>query len=217
MPKVSGFETLSAEHRAWLLSQWRRTGYGDNARLAVALAERLAGDPDTALEPPDATTVWRWARGEKARGAKIRYAAELRAATIAALPEDDPGLADRVGAYMEGRMVEAIEDLDGLDDLDPLARIDTLTKLTQANTNRRRVATDRDRAALDRERAEVDRARLDIARAQAALSREKWEAEQAARREEREKAAGAAEGAARSQGVSAEGIAALRAAIMGAL
>lgn len=200
MPRVSGYETLPPEHRAWLLREWRRRGYGDTARIAEELAARLTadgldGDP-LIPEAPSVSTVWRWAKAAQARDSQVRFAAELRAATIAALPEDDPTLADRVGAYMEGRVVEALEELDTLEGLDPLERIDALAKLTAANTSRRKVH-------LERERQELARARFD--------------AEQAIRNEERSKAAGAAESAARTQGVSPEGIAALRAAIMGAL
>jgi len=199
MPPVPGIERLPPEHRAWLLREWRRTGWGDNARIAQDLNLRLsnqARDDGTEAEAWDASTIYRWARVERTRTGQIRFAAELRAATIAALPDDDPGLADRVGAYMEGRLVEALEDLDAIEALDPLARIDALTKASQATTARRRVGTQQ---------------------AQADLARAKWESEQQIRREERAQAADRVANAARGQGVSADGIAALRAAIEGAL
>ncbi len=193
---MSGFDTLAAEHRAWLVRAWRATGYGQNERLAAELALRLRAE-DPAAEAPDPSTLYRWARAERARAGQIKYAAELRAATLAALPDDQPGLADRVGAYLEGRLVEALEDLDGIaDGLDPLARLAALTDAHKATTARRRV---------------------DVAKDTAGLARARFEAEQAIRAEERAKAAGAAEGAARAQGLSPDGIAALRAAIMGAL
>lgn len=196
MPAVPGFETLATVHRAWLLAQWRRTGYGECERIARDLGERLrADDPDAVAPAP--STVYRWARAEKARAGRVRYAAELRAATIAALPADLPDLSERVGAYMEGRLVEAMEDLDHVaSDLDPAARLTALIEAHKATTARQRVQ---------------------IAKDQADLARERFAAEQAIRAEARAQAAGAAEQAARTQGISAEGIAALRAAILGAL
>lgn len=161
--KVSGWETLPPEHRAWLLAQWRRTGYGQSERLAAELGERLRADPECAeLDPPSHTTVYRWARKQRRRAAEIRYTAELRAATVAALPEEDASAAERVGAYLENRVVEALEDLDALEGLDPRARVDAYTAAQLANTARRRVAVQQE---------------------QAELARVKWEAEQAARRE----------------------------------
>ena len=211
MPQVSGYDRLPAEHRAWLLREWRRTGYGDNARVAEDLAKRLASDPDTAdFDAPDPSTVWRWARAEKRRASEIRYIAELRAATVAALPAEDPALLERIGQHVELYAVQGLEDLERLEDASPRDRISAAAEVSRANTARRKVLLDRERAELDRERAELDRERV-------AIARERWEAEQAARREEREKAAGVAEAAARSQGVSPAGIEALRAAILGAL
>ena len=195
MPVVSGFETLPAEHRAWLIREWRRAGYGDNERLARALGERLRAD-DPAATDPAASTLYRWARAEKARAGRIRYTAELRAATIAALPEDDPDLNAKVGAYMEGRLVEALEDLDALADLDPLERLAALTDAHKATTARRRVT---------------------IAQDQADLARQRFEAEQAIRADEQAKALAAATQAARGEGVSPAAIEAIRAAMMGNL
>ena len=195
MPVISGFETLPPEHRAWLIREWRRTGYGDNARLAGLLGERLRVD-DPAAEAPAASTLHRWARVEKARAGRIRYTAELRAATIAALPEDDPDLNAKVGAYMEGRLVEALEDLDTLADLDPLERLAALTDAHKATTARRRVT---------------------IAQDQADLARQKFDAEQAIRADEKAKALAAATQAGRGEGVSPAAIDAIRAAIMGEL
>ena len=201
MPAVAGFETLPPELRAWLIHTWRRTGYGQNAEVAAELNVRLRSywrQTEADGSPPqyDASTVYRWARHQRNRTAQIQYAAELRAATIAALPDPDPDLAARAGAYMEGRLIEAIEDLDAIGELDPATRMTALTQAASAITARRRVETQQ---------------------AQADLARAKWDAEQAIRAEERTKAADQAEGAARGQGVSPEGIAALRAAIMGAL
>jgi hypothetical protein len=198
MPNVSGWEKLPSEHRAWLLSQWRRSGWGDNQRIAAELGERLAAAPEAGIEPPGEVTVWRWAKKEQRRQAQIRYTAELRAATVAALPADQPELADRVGAYLEGRLVEAIEDLDAVEveGADPIAKLEVLVSAHRATTDRRRA---------------------EIQRRNAELARERFEHELQIRAEERTKAAGAAEQAARAQGVSAEGIAALRAAIEGQL
>lgn len=194
MPRVAGFELLSAEHRAWLLGQWRRTGYGDNARIAEELNARLAAD---GLEASyEGTTVWRWAKDHKASAAKIRYAAELRAATIAALPDDDPALSDKVGAYLDSRIVETFEQIAELEDIPATERAEALGVLSRANTAKRKIHLDKDRQELARAR---------------------FEAEQEIRRAEREKAAGAAETAARQQGLGPESIAAIRAAITGAL
>ena len=195
MPRVPGIDTLPPEHRRWLQAQWRRrTGWGGNTQLAEQLSARLAEEGLHADYSP--STLWRWAQADKRQAEAVAHAAELRIAIVAALPEDVPELADRAGAYLESRIVETIEELDGLDGLDPIGRLEALIKAQQANTGRRKLDSDRERQEL---------------------ARQKWEAEQAIRAEEKAKAAASMESAARGQGVSPEGIAALREAILGAL
>lgn len=210
MPRVPGIDTLPPEHRRWLQAQWRhRTGWGDNTRLSQELNQRLKQDwgirqpadqPILGYEDrPDsfsASSLWRWAQADRRRAEAITHAAELRVALVAALPQDQPELADRAAAYLEARIVETIEELDSLDGVDPVKRLEALTKAQTANTGRRKLDTERDRQEL---------------------ARQKWEAEQAIRAEEKAKAAASMESAARGQGVSPEGIAALREAILGAL
>ena len=181
MAPVPGIERLPTEHRAWLLGQWRRTGYGAHEDTANALNARLAADGID--EEYSTSTLWRWAKAEKARGARIRYTAELRAATIAALPDDDPGLAEKVGAYVEGRIVEALEDLDHIEDLAPMDRLSALVDAAQANTSRRRALTAAQRADLDRA---------------------KFEAAEAIRKQAIEQAAERVGAAAEARGLSAE-------------
>lgn len=196
MALVSGFEKLAPGHRAWLLNRWRRNGYSDHERTAAALAARLRDDPEHTDPPPDTSTVWRWARKQHARAEQIRYSAELTAATIAALPDNDPALTAKVGAFLEGRIVEAVQEIEASEELPAAERLAVFTAAQSANTQRRRA---------------------DTAAETARLARERWESEQAIRREERAKAAGAAETAARAAGISPAGISALRAAIEGAL
>lgn len=195
MPRVPGLDTLPPEARRWLQTQWRRhTGWGDNQRLAEELSQRLTQEGRTETYSP--STLWRWAQVDRRQAEAITHAAELRLAVIAGLPQDQPELADRAGAYLEGRIVEAIEDIDALEDLDPIARLEALIKAQQANTGRRRIDTERERAELARQR---------------------WEAEQAIRAEAKTQAAESMAHAAARQGVSAEGIEALRLAILGGL
>lgn len=73
-------------------------------------------------------------------------------------------------------------------------------------------AAEEDPGKLARLMPNITRALADLGRLD--ISREKWSAEQDIRTAERERAAGAAEQAARTQGVSPDGIAALRAAIL---
>lgn len=191
MPEVSGFERLPAAAKAWLAAEWRRTGYGDNPRIARELAARLrAADP--AADLPSERSVSRWAATERDRQAVIRYAAEFRVATLAALPDGAEALLPRLLADLDAQVYEQIEAARAAGTLD----LGTLANAHKALTARQRAIT---------------------AAEQAALERAKWQAEQAARADERAKAAGAAETAVRAQGMTPEGIAAVRAAIEGAL
>lgn len=197
MAAVSGFSRLPAELRAWLLGEWRRCGYAESERLARELAERLAARPDLELDPPDQSTVWRWGQKEKDRAEQVRFAAEVTAATLAAIPDNDEAARRKIGAMVEMHIVHdlaAIQDL--RDATDPVSRLKILAKIQASQTAR--------------DRAEVERIKADLAR-------ERFDAEQAARLEEREKAAETAGKAALKQGVSPAGIDALKQAIMGAL
>jgi hypothetical protein len=160
--KTSGWDRLPEEQRAWLIAQWRRSGWGEHERIAAGLAARLSADPEALAavggSPPSVRTVTRWAAEDRRERARVRMLAEMRAATAEVVRETHPEAADPVGAYLEDRLVDALEEIDrAAADLDPLARLAALTGVQRATTERRRAEIAARQADLARERFEAAR------------------------------------------------------------
>lgn len=133
-------------------------------------------------------TVGRYGLALKQKVERIQAATIAAQAIAAAAPDDEAQQSAAVTSLLSTEMFERLMELSESEALeDPGARIDLI--------------------------ARAARAHADLTRA--SISQRKWAA--SIRAEERTRAAGAVESAAKQQGVSAQGIAALREAIMGAL
>lgn len=192
MPPVDGYSLLPPEVRAWFDRTLRERGFGDYEAITQQLAEMLHTAGWTA--PPSVSTVGRWGQRRKAAMAATLRVSEILSSIHDAAPDEGAKRTSGLSALIQDRIVNLLFELEessaAADDGDPAAKLDTghlLAKLASAISQMQRADIAQRKWQSDTERAAVTAA------------------------------ADRAEQVAATRGVSPDGIAALRQAIMGAL
>lgn len=194
MPSVSGFDLLPPEIRAWFDATLRARGFGDYEALTEELGRRLTAAGWAA--PPALSTVGRWGKARKAAMQSTLRVAELLSALHDAAPDQGAKRTAGLATLVQDKIVGMLFRIAEIEEANESEPADAGLQLELGKLY----------AKLGTSVAQMQRAEI---------QQRKWAAE--VERAALTEAAGRAATAAQSAGVSPGGIAALRAAIMGAL